>query len=162
MPARALEDARLLRVIRAWVKARPGISGAPRVFLDLREVGETCRLHRVACLMREHGLRALHGYRTHRWAVGTPAVQAPILLDRQCAPTTANAAWATDATYVRAWQGWRSPAVVIDLFSRRVIGWAAGPTIYRALVFNALASAVKQRRSRGTIMHADHGDTTQY
>src|SRR5258708_31596803 len=63
---RAQEDARLLRLIRASFVASQGIYGAPRVFLDLREAGETCSKHRVARLMRENRLRALHGYRTRR------------------------------------------------------------------------------------------------
>ena len=65
---RAQEDARLLRLIRASFVASNGIYGAPRVFLDLREAGETCSNHRVARLMREANLRALHGYRIRRWA----------------------------------------------------------------------------------------------
>ena len=71
---RAQEDARLVRLIRASFVASQGIYGAPRVFLDLREAGETCSKHRVARLMREQRLRALHGYRTRRWSVGKPAV----------------------------------------------------------------------------------------
>jgi putative transposase len=107
--------------------------------------------------MREHGLRALHGYRTRRWAVGKPAVLTPNLLKRQCLPTKPNAAWATDITCIRTRQGWLYLAVVIDLFSPQVVGWAAGPTIHRELVLNALTSAVKQRRPRGTIIHSDQG-----
>jgi putative transposase len=64
---RALEDARLLRLIQASFTGSQGIYGAPRVFLELREAGETCSKHRVARLMREAKLRALHGYRTRRW-----------------------------------------------------------------------------------------------
>ena len=66
MSNRPQEDARLLRLIRASFVASHGIYGAPRVFLDLREAGETCSKHRVERLMRENGLRALHGYRTRR------------------------------------------------------------------------------------------------
>jgi putative transposase len=154
---RAVEDARLLRLIRASFTASQGIYGAPRVFLDLREAGETCSKHRVARLMRENGLRALHGYRTRRWAVGKPAVLTPNLLQRQFDPTQPNVAWATDITYIRTWQGWLYLAVVIDLFSRKVVGWSAGPTIHRELVLNALAAAVTQRRPRGTIIHSDQG-----
>ena len=77
---RAQEDARLLRLIRASFTASHGIYGAPRVFLDLREAGETCSKHRVARLMRQANLRALHGYRTRRWAVGKPSVLIPNLL----------------------------------------------------------------------------------
>jgi putative transposase len=69
---RAQEDARLLRLIRASFVASQSIYGAPRVFLDLREAGETCSKHRVARLMREHRLHALHGYRTRRWSVALP------------------------------------------------------------------------------------------
>lgn len=155
--ARAVEDARLLRLIRASFKASQGVYGAPRVFRDLREAGETCSQHRVARLMRADGLRALHGYRTRRWALGQPAVLTPNLRERQFSPTNANAAWATDITYIRTWQGWLYLAVVIDLFSRTVVGWAAGPTIHRELVLDALASAVRQRRTRGTIIHSDQG-----
>ena len=64
MSDRAKEDARLLRLIRASFKASQGVYGAPRVFLDLREAGETCSKHRVARLMRENNLRAVPGYRT--------------------------------------------------------------------------------------------------
>ncbi len=71
---RAQEDARLLRLIRAAFVASHGIYGAPRVFLDLREAGETCSTHRVARLMRENKLRAFHGYRVRRWSAGKPAV----------------------------------------------------------------------------------------
>jgi putative transposase len=71
---RGEEDTRLLRLIRASFTASHGIYGAPRVFLDLREAGETCSKHRVARLMRVNHLRALHGYRTRRWAVGKPSV----------------------------------------------------------------------------------------
>ena len=135
----AKEDARLLRLIRASFKASQGIYGAPRVFLDLREAGETCSKHRVERLMRINGLRALHGYRTRRWAVGKPSVLIP---------------------NIRTWQGWLYLAVVMDLFSRKIIGWSAGPTIHRELVLDAVLMAVRQRRPRATLIHSDQG--TQY
>ncbi len=77
------EDARLLRLIRASFIASHGIYGSLRVFLDLREAGETCSKHRVARLMRENNLRALHGFRIRRWSVGKPSVLIPNLLQRQ-------------------------------------------------------------------------------
>ena len=94
----ALEDARLLRLIRASFIASHGIYGAPRVFLDLREAGETCSKHRVARLMRENNLRALHGYRIRRWSVGKPSVLIPNLLQRRFTVTRPNTAWVTDIT----------------------------------------------------------------
>jgi len=89
---RAQEDARLLRLIRASFTASQGIYGAPRVFFDLREAGETCSKHPVARIMRENGLRALHGYRTRRWSVGKPAVLIPNLLKRQFTVTRSDKA----------------------------------------------------------------------
>ena len=71
-----------MRLIRASFVASQGIYGAHRVFLDPREAGETCSKHRVERLMRLHGLRALHGYRTRRWSVGKPSVLIPNILQR--------------------------------------------------------------------------------
>jgi len=101
---RAQKDARLLRLIRTSFVASQGIYGAPRVFLDLREAGETCSKHRVARLMRENRLHAFHGYRTRRWSVGKPAVLIPNLLQRRFTVSRPNRAWVTDITYVRTWQ----------------------------------------------------------
>jgi putative transposase len=103
---RSQEDARLLRLVRASFVASHGIYGAPRVFLDLREAGETCSKHRVARLMRQNNLRALHGYRTRRVAVGRPSVLIPNLLKREFTVTRRNKVWVTDITYIRTWQGW--------------------------------------------------------
>ena len=153
----AREDARLLRLIRASFSASHGIYGAPRVFLDLREAGETCSKHRVARLMRQNQLRALHGYRTRRWAVGKPAILIPHLLQRQFTVARRNKVWVTDITYIRTWQGWLYLAVVMDLFSRKIVGWAAGPSIQRELVLDAVLRAVRRRRPRGTMIHSDQG-----
>ena len=157
---RAQEDARLLRLIRASFTASHGVYGAPRVFLDLREAGETCSKHRVARLMRVNNLRALHGYRTRRWSVGKPSVLIPNILQRQFTVTRRNKAWVTDITYIRTWQGWLYLAVIMDLFSRKIVGWSAGPTIRRDLVLDAVLMAVRRRRPRGTVIHSDQG--TQY
>src|SRR5580765_1591441 len=140
---RAKEDARLLRLIRASFVASQGVYGAPRVFLDLREAGETCSKHRVARLMRENKLRALHGYRTRRWSVSKPSVLIPNILQRQFSVTRPNKAWVTDITYIRTWEGWLYLAVVMDLFSRKIVGWATSPTIRREVVLNAVLMAVR-------------------
>ena len=70
---------------------------------------------------------------------------------------TPNTAWVTDITYIRTWQGWLYLAVVMDLFSRQVVGWAAMPTIHRELVLNAVLMAVRRRRPRGHLIHSDQG-----
>ena len=74
--------------------------------------------------------------------------------------TRPNKAWVTDITYIRTWQGWLYLAVVMDLFSRKIVSWAAGPTIRRELVLNAVLAAVRRRRPRGTLIHSDQG--TEY
>jgi putative transposase len=107
--------------------------------------------------MREAKLRALHGYRTRRWSVGKPSVLIPNLVQRRFTVSRPNAVWVTDITYIRTWQGWLYLAVVMDLFSRRIVGWAAEPTLHRELVLNAVLVAVRSRRSRGTIIHSDQG-----
>lgn len=154
---RAHEDARLLRLVRASFVASHGIYGAPRVFLDLREAGETCSKHRIARLMRENNLRALHGYRTRRIVGGKPSVLIPNLLKRAFTVTRRNKVWVTDITYIRTWQGWLYLAVVMDLFSRKIVGWSAGPTIQRELVLDAVLMALRRRRPRRTMIHSDQG-----
>ena len=126
---RAREDARLLRLIQASFTASHGVYGAPRVFLDLRAAGETRSKHRVARLMRVNHVRALHGYRIRRWSVGKPSALIPNLLQRQFTVTRPNTMWVTDITFIRTWQGWLYLAVVMDHFSRKVVGWSAGPTL---------------------------------
>ena len=157
---RAEEDARLVRLIRVSFLTSQGIYGAPRVFLDLREAGETCSTHRVARLMRENNQRALHGDRMRRWSVGKPSVLIPNLLKREFTVTRPNTVWVTDITYIRTWQGWLYLAVVMDLSSRKIVGWSAQPTIRRELVLDAVLMAARRRKPRGTVIHSDQG--TQY
>jgi putative transposase len=137
--------------------ASHGSYGAPRIFLDLREAGETCRKHRVARLMRAAKLRALHGYRTRRWSVGKPSVLIPNLVQRRFTVSRPNAVWVTDITYIRTWQGWLYLAVVMDLFLRRILAWAAAPTLQGRTRAQCGARRRAGRRSHGTIIHSDQG-----
>ena len=154
---RALEDARLLRLIRASYKASHSIYGSPRVFLDLREAGETCSVHRVARLMRVNKIKALHGYRTRHQPSPPPAAPVPDLVKRNFDVIRPNKVWVTDITYIRTWQGWLYLAVVMDLYSRKIVAWATAPTLRRELVLNALLIAIRERRPRGAIIHSDQG-----
>ena len=154
---RAREDARLLRLIRASFKASHGIYGAPRIFLDLREAGEVCSKHRVARLMRVNNIKALHGYRTQRYVVSKPAALTPNLLKRAFTVSKPNTAWVTDITYVRTWEGWLYLAVVMDLFSRKVIGWSVRPAIVKELVLDAVLIAVRKRKPKKALIHSDQG-----
>lgn len=154
---RAAEDARLLKLIRASYRASHGIYGAPRVFLDLREAGETCSRHRVARLMRVHKIKALHGYRRRPYSATAPSPSIPDLVKRRFDVVRPNTVWVTDITYIRTWEGWLYLAVVMDLYSRRIVGWATGPSLGRELVLDATLKAVRSRKPRGTIVHSDQG-----
>lgn len=89
--------------------------------------------------------------------MGKPAVLIPNLLQRQFTVTRPNMAWVTDITFIRTWRGWLYVAVVLDLRSRRIVGWAAGRTIHREIVFDAVLMAVRHRIQRGTVIHSDQG-----
>src|SRR4030095_2290855 len=153
----AQEGARLLRLIRASFVASHGIYGAPRVFLDLREAGETCSKHRVARLMRINGIRAAYGYGAQRHSATKPSALIPNSLLRNFTVSKRNTAWVTDITYIRTWQGWLYLAVVMDLFSRKIVGWATRPTITRELCLDAVMMAVRRRRPKHTLIHSDQG-----
>ena len=154
---RAQEDTRLLRLIRASHAASHGIYGSPRVFLDLREAGETCSKHRVARLMRVNNIRAQHGFRRRQHSTAKPSDLTPNILQRNFDVAKPNVAWVTDITYIRTWQGWLYLAVVMDLFSRKIIGWATKPTIGRELVLDAVMMAVRRRHPKHAIIHSDQG-----
>jgi putative transposase len=154
---RAREDQRLLALIRASYTASHGVYGAPRVFLDLREAGETCSKHRVARLMRVNNIKVRHGYRAPRPRRGHASGLAPNTLQRGFTVGRPNAAWVSDITYVRTWEGWLYLAVVMDLYSRRIVGWSTKPTLARELVLDAVLMAVWRRNPKKTLMHSDQG-----
>ena len=154
---RALEDQRLLSLIRAAYTASHGVYGAPRIFLDLREAGETCSKHRVARIMRANNIKALHGYRAPRYARGHTSLLTPNTLQRGFTVQRPNTAWVTDITYVRTWEGWLYLAVVIDLYSRRIVGWSTKPTMARELVLDAILMAMRRRKPKHALIHSDQG-----
>lgn len=155
---RAIEDQRLLELVRASYAASGGVYGAPRVFLDLREVGERCGKHRVARIMRINKIKALRGYKAPRAIAGRPSIIAPNKLQREFTVEQPDTVWVTDITYIRTWQGWLYLAVVVDLYSRKVVGWSMKPTLARELVLDALVMAVWRRRPKDNVMvHSDQG-----
>lgn len=97
---RALDNQRLLELIRASYSASSGVYGAPRVFADLREAGERCGRHRVARLMRVYKIRALRGYKAPRHIAGRPSILAPNTLNRAFTVAQPDQAWVTDITYL--------------------------------------------------------------
>src|ERR1700745_299964 len=87
-----------------------------------------------------------------RRAAGKPSVLIPNLLERRFTATHPNTAWVTDITYVRTWQNWLYLAVVMDLFSRLIVGWSTRPTIARELALDAIMMAVRRRRPKQTLI----------
>jgi putative transposase len=155
---RVKEDARLLPIIRQSYVASGGVYGARRVFADLREAGETCGKHRVERLMQANQIKALRGYKAPRRIAGRPSLIAANHLQRQFTVDHPDQAWVTDITYLRTWQGWLYLAVVLDLHSRKVIGWSMKPTLGRELAIDALLMAVARRRpTQSVIVHSDQG-----
>jgi putative transposase len=105
---RAIDDQRLLGIIQSSYAASGGVYGSRRVFLDLRETGETCGVHRVARIMRINQIKALRGYKAPRSIAGRPSIIAPNTLQREFTVELPNRAWVTDITY-SAPSPWRRP-----------------------------------------------------
>ena len=156
---RAKDDERLTGLLKqAWLESG-GIYGYRKLTLDMRDLGERCGKHRVARLLKRQGLRSQTGY-WRRPAVrgGKPAVVAPNHLQRQFAVQHPNQAWVTDITYIRTHESWLYLAVVVDLFSRQVVGWSMGSRIDTGLVLDALLMALWRRRPSASVMvHSDQG-----
>lgn len=159
--ARQQEDARLLERIRRHHEASSGRNGAPRVHADLAGEGHRHGRKRVARLMREHGLVGKHRRRGLRTTIPDPAATTrPDLIGRDFSvdASRVNTRWCGDITYIRTWQGWLYLATVIDIDSRRVVGWATADHLRTDLVEAALRQAVTRRRPpTGVIFHADRG-----
>jgi putative transposase len=145
-------------LIRESYQASGGIYGSPRVFLDLREAGERISRKRIARIMKQHRIRAVRGYRKPRSLSAVPSIIAPNRLQRQFTVDQPDYAWVTDITYIRSWEGWLYLAAVMDLHSRKIIGWSMQPTLARDLVLDALLMAVWRRKPKqSVIVHSDQG-----
>lgn len=160
MSPRARENQRLLARIGVLHAQSDGILGAPRVWEDLRDEGETCSKNRVARLMREHEIQGIPCKKKHR---NQPSGERPSdirnHLARDFAAAKANTKWVTDITYIRIVGGlWLYLCVVIDLHSRVIVGWSMSRCQNRQLVLQAVLMALWQRESRQlVILHSDRG-----
>jgi transposase InsO family protein len=159
---RAREDAALVAAIRGVHAAHGGLGrtyGSPRVHRELRAAGRRHGEKRIARVMREQGLRATARRRFRVTTQSAPlAPVAPNVLARQFTVARLNRAWVGDLTYLRTDAGWLYLAVVLDLASRRVVGWAMRHTMDEGLVQAALAMAVQQRQPPpGLVHHTDRG-----
>ena len=156
---RAKANRLLLMHIREAHRASRKTYGSPRVYFELKDRGFRVGRNRIARLMRLDGMQARHRRRFVRTTQVDPGLPvAPNVLDRQFSPAQPNAVWAADITYIRTLQGWLYLAVVIDLYSRRVVGWASGARMTRELVLSALHEAVSRRGPiPGMLHHSDRG-----
>lgn len=153
------QNRKLLVAIKALHKQSKQTYGSPRICRALSKQGTRCSENRVARLMREHGIRAKQ---TKRFKATTDSRHdlpvAENMLDRQFEPEAPNQAWAADITYVWTGQGWLYLAVVMDLFSRRIVGFSMRRSLSRALVIEALRMALGRRRvGQGLLHHSDQG-----
>jgi putative transposase len=155
---RAIEDAALLVEIKRSYEDSYGIYGSPRIHYDLREAGIVCSENRVAKIMRNAKLKSIRGYRKPRYKSGRPSVASPNRLGQVFTVSQPDLAWVTDITYIRTYQGWLYLAVVIDLYSRSVVGWSMKPTMATEIVLDALTMAVWRRKPKQpVIIHSDQG-----
>lgn len=155
---RTVADESLLVSIKQSFENSQGIYGSPRVHCDLREEGIACGEKRVARLMRQAKLRSVRGYKRPRYRVGVPSTTAPNLLQREFTVAQPDQVWVTDITYIRTYEGWLYLTVVIDLYSRIVVGWSMNATMATELVLDALTMAVWRRRPKTPVMiHSDQG-----
>jgi putative transposase len=156
--ARSAADAVLLEHIREAHAQSYGTYGAPRLHAELAAKGILVGRKRVARLMRAAGLAGVSrrkGPRTTRRREG--ARPAPDLVERNFTAERPDQLWVADITYVPTWAGFLYLAVVLDAFSRRVVGWAMATHLRTQLVLDALEMALRQRRPQGVIHHSDQG-----
>lgn len=155
---RAQANAVLLAKIEAIHKASDGTYGVPRVLMDLEAQGETAGRHRVARVMRAGGLVGVTRRRKPRTTRRRPdAEPAPDLVQRDFQADAPDRLWVADITYIPTLAGNLYLAVVLDAFSRRVVGWAMRTWLYTELVLAAMDMAIQSRRPVGVIHHSDHG-----
>jgi putative transposase len=155
---RAIEDLRLLTLIKQFYIASGATYGSPWIHRDMREAGEACSVHRVARIMRENKLKAQIGYKRRYIKGGKLGNVAANVLDRNFNPDEPNQAWVSDITYVRTYEGFLYVATVLDLFSRRIVGWSMDKTMDRHLVIRALLMAVWGRQPKNAVLvHSDQG-----
>ena len=156
---RSRRDECLTDLVKTSSLKSRGTYGSPRIHADLKAQGEAVSRKRVARLMRENGLRGRvkRKYR-HPRSQRPETTPAPNLLDRSFEQVGPNRAWASDITYLETAEGWLFLCVVVDLFSRRVVGWAMDERQDTALIKRALEMALAGRDPNGDLLyHSDQG-----
>jgi putative transposase len=157
--ARALSDARMLVEIRRVHAANYGVYGARKVHAELVREGFTVARCTVERLMRKDGLKGVLRDKSPRTTRPGPETDRPgDLVERKFTATCPDRLWVADITYIRTHEGWLYLAVVLDLFSRQVIGWSMGSRIDSDLALSALLMAIWRRQPKESVLvHSDQG-----
>jgi putative transposase len=154
----AQDNVRLLERIKASYVQSGAVYGSPRITHELRRQGESCGENCVAKLMRQAKLKANIGYKRLYFKSSVPAIAADNHLQQQFVVCEPDKAWVADITYIKTYEGWLYLAVVLDLFSRKVIGWSMQPTMTSDIVIKALLMAIWRRPAASeVIVHSDQG-----
>ena len=154
---RDLVNAVLLERVRELHAASRRTYGSPRIHRDLRADGTRVGRKRVERLMRQAGLSGTVKRRRGKTTIRVPGVRvADDLVRRDFQPAAPNTLWVADITYLRSWEGWLYLAVVLDCFSRRIVGFAIEDHLRAELVVDALEQALQRRRPQGRLIH--HSD----
>jgi len=155
---RQKEGERLSGLIKQFWLESGCVYGYRKIHRDLRDTGEYCGVNRVHRLMKQAGIEAQVGYRKPRGQSGVQHIITPNILARQFDPSHPNKAWVTDITYIKTHEGWLYLGTVMDLFSRRIIGWAMNSRMTKELVLDALLMAVWRRKPvTKVVVHSDQG-----
>jgi putative transposase len=156
---RAQENSRLARQIGQIHQQSDGVFGSPRIWEELRYLGQSCSLNRVARLMKLNGLVGIPAVK--QWRRRAPAKRPEHIsnhLKRNFSACEPNVKWVSDITYVRTGEGWLYLAVVIDLYNGLVVGWSMSCTMEKELVIQAVVMALWKKQHEGqVILHSDRG-----
>ena len=157
--ARARRDAQLSERIKEIWSANREVYGRPRIHAELQAGGERIGAKRVGRLMRRAGIAGASRRRSTKTTTREQraARVAPDLVDRDFSAAGADQLWVADITYVRTWTGFLYVAVVLDAWSRRVVGWSMAAHLRTELVLDALNMAIWQRRPQEVVHHSDQG-----
>jgi len=156
---RKKEDARLRDLILAIHQRSRGNYGMPRIFDELQFDHQVrCSGKRVRRLMRQLGIKGTHRRRYRKTTERDALLPvAPDLMNRDFTASRPDEKYVGDITYIRTWEGWLYLAIFLDVFSRRIVGWAMGTTLHSELVVKAFEMAVNRRQAKGAIAHSDQG-----
>ena len=156
---RKKEDARLRQLIATIHTRSRGNCWVPRIWDELRyDHNVRCSGKRVRRLMHQLGIKGTHRRRYRKTTERDASLAvAPDLMNRDFSANKPDEKYVGDVTYIRTWEGWLYLAIILDVFSRRIVGWAMGTTLHTELVVEAFEMAVRRRQAKGAIAHSDQG-----